>query len=307
MCILLEIKNLKRKIKMKLNLKEERVASINAKPGTRIDPKDVEDAVKAQTGQVIDKDTAQKTAQDITKSGKAAVITKENYVTDSLGEELAIGDILEVQGKRFMVKESETGACLATMEGKCVMDVADPRARTLFENSKRVMDESYEPTSPQEPVLSVGHIDDEPGMLKQTAYDIVKYGADLYKILDRYEVMDAHVDLPHWIQSKIVLARDYISKATHYLEYQVAKPEVHTRSNSIQEVGNEAGLIVYPSSAADKIGIETFLNQSDYYGEWDEKFKYFFFPESKDMYDNLESELDKEFSRRNINVRFEVN
>jgi hypothetical protein len=151
---------------------------------------------------------------------------KENTVKDSQGQELAIGDTLEVQGKRFMVKESETGVCLATMEGKCVMDVTDPRARTLFENSKRVMDESYEPTSPLEPVLSVGHIDDEPGMLKQTAYDIVKYGADLYKMLMHYESMNAHVDLPHWIQAKIVLARDYISKATHYLEYETQEPKI---------------------------------------------------------------------------------
>jgi hypothetical protein len=129
------------------------------------------------------------------------------------------------------------------MEGKCVMDVADPRARTLFENSKRVMDESYEPSSPQEPVLSVGHIDDEPGMLKQTVYDIVKYGADLYKILDRYEAMDTHVDLPHWIQSKIVLAREYISKATHYLEYESnTQDQISDKEFDIQDRVAEADL-----------------------------------------------------------------
>jgi len=89
------------------------------------------------------------------------------------------------------------------------------------------MDESYEPTSPQEPVLSVGHVYDEPGILKQTAFDIVKYGADLYKMLMYYESMNAHVDLPHWIQAKIVLARDYISKATHYLEYEGNETKIH--------------------------------------------------------------------------------
>jgi len=160
---------------------------------------------------------------------------KENFVTDSLGEELAIGDILEVQGKRFMVKESETGVCLATMEGKCVMDVTDARAHTLFENSKRVMDESYEPTSPLEPVLSVGHIDDEPGMLKQTVYDIVKYGADLYKMLQRYEAMDTHVDFPHWWQSKVIKARDYISAATHYLEYETKESDIERQIHAVTE------------------------------------------------------------------------
>lgn len=145
---------------------------------------------------------------------------KENLVKDSLGEELVIGDILEIKDRRFKVQESNGGVCLATMEGRCVMDVTDPRAKALFENSKKVTDESYEPSSPEEPTLSVGHIDDEAGMLKQTAYDIVKYGADLYKRLEAYEAMNTHIDFPHWWQAKIVKARDYISMAAHYLEFE---------------------------------------------------------------------------------------
>lgn len=145
---------------------------------------------------------------------------KENLVKDSLGEELAIGDVLEIKNKRYKVQESNGSVCLATMEGRCVMDVTDPRAKTLFENSKKVSNESYEPSSPDEPTLSVGHIDDEAGMLKQTVYDVVKYGADLYKRLEAYEAMNTHIDFPHWWQAKIVKARDYISMASHYLEFE---------------------------------------------------------------------------------------
>jgi len=213
---------------MKLNVKEagEKTAFIKTTAGTSktIEYKDEKKLTTMKDNPDIDTiDTA---------GGKKI---KENYVTDSLGEELAIGDVLEVQGKRFMVKESETGVCIATMEGKCVMDVSDSRARTLFENSVRVVDESYEPTTPQEPVLSVGHIDDEPGMLKQTAYDIVKYGADLYKMLQHYEAMDTHVDFPHWWQSKIIKARDYISAATHYLEYETKEPIIQNQIDAITE------------------------------------------------------------------------
>lgn len=157
----------------------------------------------------------------------------ETLVVDSKGEELAIGDIVEVQGKRFTIKEGENGVCIATMEGKCLMDVKDPESRKLLENSSRVAKESYEPSTPTEPTLSIGHVDDEAGMLKQTVYDIVKYGADLYKMLAYYESLNAHVDFPHWWQSKVVKARDYISMATHYLEYETKEQEVQSKISNL--------------------------------------------------------------------------
>lgn len=144
---------------------------------------------------------------------------KESLVTDSTGQELSVGDVIEVRGKKFTLQEGKNGVCLA-LEGRCVMDVKNPRSRTIFENSKKVVRESFEPSSPTEPVLSVGHVDDEPGMLKQTVYDIIKYGTDLYKMLQAYEGMNTHVDFPHWWQSKVTKARDYISMASHYLEYE---------------------------------------------------------------------------------------
>ena len=72
--------------------------------------------------------------------------------------------------------------------------------------------------------LDVGHQDDEPDMLKQHAYDIATYAAKLYKQLDKYDKMDGEVDFPNWWQSKVILARDYISKAQHYLEFEEKQP-----------------------------------------------------------------------------------
>ena len=72
--------------------------------------------------------------------------------------------------------------------------------------------------------LDVGHQDDEPDMLKQYAYDIATYAAKLYKQLNKYDQMDAEVDFPNWWQSKVILARDYISKAQHYLEFEEKQP-----------------------------------------------------------------------------------
>ena len=72
--------------------------------------------------------------------------------------------------------------------------------------------------------LDLGHQDDEPNMLKKDVYDIAVYAAKLYKQLDKYDQMDGEVDFPHWWQSKVVKAREYISSAQHYLEAEEKQP-----------------------------------------------------------------------------------
>ena len=72
--------------------------------------------------------------------------------------------------------------------------------------------------------LDIGHQDDEPDMLKQTAFEIAMYGAKLYKQLNKYDKIDGEVDFPNWWQSKVILAKDYISKAQHYLDFEDKQP-----------------------------------------------------------------------------------
>lgn len=221
---------------MKLKLKEQAtqdrtVSIVAAKKGTKTSPEEITKTVREKTGKTVDARSAKKAAQDLEKAGSVTIVTE--FVVDSLGEALSVGDIVEIRGKRFSLQEGENGVCIATMEGKCLMDVKDSESRKLFENSIKVKNESYEPSSPTEPVLSVGHVDDEAGMLKQTVYDIVKYGADLYKMLERYESLNMHVDFPHWWQSKVVKARDYISMTTHYLEYETNEREVQSQIHNL--------------------------------------------------------------------------
>jgi len=73
--------------------------------------------------------------------------------------------------------------------------------------------------------LDVGHQDDEPNMLKSDLYRIVKYGMELYQMMDKYDNMPGEVDFPHWWQSKVTKAKDMIASAHHYLqgEEQVAQ------------------------------------------------------------------------------------
>ena len=78
----------------------------------------------------------------------------------------------------------------------------------------------------EEETISVGHVDDEPGMLKQYAFDTAEYAVKLYKLLRHYEQMEGQVDFPNWWQQKVMMAREYMSKATHYLEFETVEPEI---------------------------------------------------------------------------------
>ena len=65
--------------------------------------------------------------------------------------------------------------------------------------------------------LDIGHQDNEPHMLKKDLYRIAKYAAGLYKMMDKYD-QGGEVDFPHWWQSKVIKARDYMVAAKHYLD-----------------------------------------------------------------------------------------
>jgi hypothetical protein len=78
-----------------------------------------------------------------------------------------------------------------------------------------------EPETGDEVVKTVvGHVDDEPDMLRKELYKIGKYAVELHKMLK--EVPNG--DLPQWWADKIVRAGDYISTAKHYLEAELNNP-----------------------------------------------------------------------------------
>jgi len=69
--------------------------------------------------------------------------------------------------------------------------------------------------------VAVGHVDDEPEMIRKELYKLGKYSVELYKMLG--ELPDG--DFPHWWQAKIVKAGQYLSDAKHYLEAELRAPE----------------------------------------------------------------------------------
>jgi hypothetical protein len=65
------------------------------------------------------------------------------------------------------------------------------------------------------------------------------------------------------------------------------------------------GLIVVGKSQIDNNAIADMLDETDFYGVWNSREGYWFFPEDEETLDSLEYYLDEEFSKRGINARFE--
>jgi hypothetical protein len=84
--------------------------------------------------------------------------------------------------------------------------------------------------------LDLGHQDDEPHMLKSDLYDIGKYAMELYAMMDKFEG-EQEVDLPHWWQAKLVKAKELISSAKHYLEFELKEPQIDAMVGVASEEG----------------------------------------------------------------------
>ena len=84
--------------------------------------------------------------------------------------------------------------------------------------------------------LDLGHTDNEPHMLKGDLYRIGKYAMELYQMVDEFEGK-GEVDFPHWWQAKIIKAKEMVSSAKHYLDFETKEPEIDAMVGSIDMSG----------------------------------------------------------------------
>ena len=66
-----------------------------------------------------------------------------------------------------------------------------------------------------QPFVDGPYDDSEGKMAMSQLKQIVQYGMELHDMLETY---GENVQLEGWVQSKLTLAKDYISKVKHYLE-----------------------------------------------------------------------------------------
>ena len=67
-----------------------------------------------------------------------------------------------------------------------------------------------------------------------------------------------------------------------------------------QFISESEGIWVYSENNKDRVKIKKFIDNGEYYGEWDEQAGSFWFPESPENWDKLENELAKEFNKLGI-------
>jgi hypothetical protein len=85
--------------------------------------------------------------------------------------------------------------------------------------------------SENEPVkedIDLGHEDNEPHMIKGELYQIGKYAMKLYATLEELEETGEEIDFPAWWQSKITTAKNMMSSARHYLDFELKEPYIDT-------------------------------------------------------------------------------
>jgi len=75
--------------------------------------------------------------------------------------------------------------------------------------------------------------------------------------------------------------------------------------NDVNESKNDTGLIIKGRTKADNKKIDDILDDLGLLGEWDAREGHFFLPEEEDMFDELETMIQKEFNKRNVNAYFE--
>ena len=83
--------------------------------------------------------------------------------------------------------------------------------------------------------LDVGHQDNEPKMLKADLYRIAKYAAELYKMVDQFDVEGQEVDFPQWWQAKIITSKEAMVKAKHYLDGELAVDKIDNMLGTLDE------------------------------------------------------------------------
>lgn len=74
--------------------------------------------------------------------------------------------------------------------------------------------------------MDIGHQDNEPHMLKKDLYRIAKYAAELYKMVDQFDIKGQEVDFPQWWQAKIITSKEAMVKAKHYLDGELAVDKI---------------------------------------------------------------------------------
>ena len=102
--------------------------------------------------------------------------------------------------------------------------------------------------------IDLGHTDNEPHMIKGELYQIGKYAMKLYAILEELEETGEEIDFPAWWQSKITTAKNMMSGAKHYLDFELKEPAIDAAVDAATGEAPHMGEPEPPMMNEDEIG-----------------------------------------------------
>jgi hypothetical protein len=102
--------------------------------------------------------------------------------------------------------------------------------------------------------IDLGHEDNEPHMIKGELYQIGKYAMKLYAILEELEETGEEIDFPAWWQSKITTAKNMMSGAKHYLDFELKEPYIDAAVDAATGEAPHMGEPEPPMMNEDEIG-----------------------------------------------------
>ena len=201
----------------------------NKKPNLR---KMIEDALKNPKKADLNNDNE---LSDYEKTRGAAIeksMNMESLVTEDKSEaayelQEIMDQLYELSDRAKQIIRSEFPSEYSRLDayGALNFGTSSNRYDVTFEKALENLDMEDDDEDMMQEDLDLGHQDDEPGMLKGDLYKIGKYSMELYQMMDSLEGM-GEVDLPHWWQSKITTAKNMISGAKHYLDFEMKEPQI---------------------------------------------------------------------------------
>jgi hypothetical protein len=102
--------------------------------------------------------------------------------------------------------------------------------------------------------IDLGHTDNEPHMIKGELYQIGKYAMKLYATLEELEEAGGEYDFPAWWQSKITTAKNMMSGAKHYLDFELKEPAIDAAVDALTGEEPHEGEPEAPMMNEDEIG-----------------------------------------------------
>ena len=190
------------------------------------------------------KDFNSQDSQEIMKNFKSIIGSRLEKLDNEKGAdgELYAYSIAVANQKKKKAKETQPDITMedSRLREMIINALSNPKAADLNKDGEL---SSYEKKrgaaiekSMQKEDMDLGHEDDEPHMIKSELYRIGKYAMELYKMVDQFEG-EQEVDFPAWWQAKITTAKNMISSAKHYLQFELEEPKIDAMVGVASEEG----------------------------------------------------------------------